>query len=118
VVIVRIGGFCPMGCGPELGLEVALDHGRIECQNPLCPRPTAAQEILCQEHPDHIVHLSRNGWSITHPAKERLDDELSRCGLNVWLNRWRELPYGPGRYRVQVDADRNWDQAYWQELRS
>lgn len=42
----KVDGECPMGCGPELVLHADLSSGRLVCDHPLCPRPTAAAELL------------------------------------------------------------------------
>jgi hypothetical protein len=46
---VKVDGVCPMGCGPELVLHIGLGSGRLVCEHPLCPHPTAAAELLAED---------------------------------------------------------------------
>ena len=47
-----VQGNCPMGCGEGLILG---EGGVIWCAALLCPRPTAAAEILADRESEHIV---------------------------------------------------------------
>jgi hypothetical protein len=50
----KVDGECPMGCGPELVLHADLSSGRLVCDHPLCPRPTAAAELLAGDEPEIV----------------------------------------------------------------
>lgn len=93
----RVAGFCPMGCGESLTLATG---GQIRCEYPLCPRPTAASEILADPQTGHIVELGVRDFSIIHPLRERLDGQLLECELNEYLQDLGGPPQPPGRYRV------------------
>jgi len=45
---MKIRGNCPMGCGEGLILS---ELGELFCGDLLCPRPTAAAEILADAGP-------------------------------------------------------------------
>lgn len=86
-----------MGCGETL-YQVGT---RIACDNAECPRPTAAMDVLSDpDLIDHMVDLSELGFSLKHPLRERLDNELNRCGLHEWLQGCEVSPQPQGRYRV------------------
>jgi hypothetical protein len=76
--MVMVEGRCP-ACGGRLHLE----GNRLACMASVCPRPTAAHEILNEpQRQDHIVSLSEDGYSVQHPLVERLDNELLNCPLS------------------------------------
>lgn len=50
----KVDGNCPMGCGPELVLHADWDSGRLVCDHPLCPRPTAAAELLARADGEEV----------------------------------------------------------------
>ena len=87
-----------MSCGEVLILGEA---GQVQCTNPGCPRPLAVCELLADPEAEHVVILTRTGFTIRHPLRERLDDELMRCPLHAYLagGGWR--PGSPGLYRAR-----------------
>jgi Family of unknown function (DUF6085) len=93
--MMKVIGYCPMGCGQHLVLNKA---GRIECTHDHCPDPDAAHKVLDDNEPHHIVTLSRTGFTIRHPIAERLGDALLHCALHTWLMNF--VPADPGVYRV------------------
>ena len=101
--MTAITGNCPMGCGEGLILG---EGGVLWCADLLCPRPTAAAEILADPEAGHLIDITLDGqFTIRHPLRERLDDALMRCGLHVLLAAddapWLE----PGRYRAAGEPD-------------
>jgi len=89
-----------MGC--DEGLIIG-EAGRLWCGNLLCPRPDAAARILEDDEAEHLVTFTEHGFTIRHPLRERLDDELMRCLLHEWcatLAPGRIPP--PGRYRALI----------------
>lgn len=74
---------CPM-CGR--GLAYAKDYGELTCVGTDCPRPTAAAELLSEGETEHLVTLSTNGYSVKHPIRERLDNQLLSCDLADYVS--------------------------------
>jgi uncharacterized protein DUF6085 len=95
--MTQIQGHCPLGCGEGLILG---EGGQIWCADLLCPRPTAAAEILADAEADHVVVLGGAGFTVRHPLRERLDDLLMSCTLHEYLANLPGPPQPPGRYRV------------------
>lgn len=93
-----IKGYCPVGCGPTLKRRPEDD--RIVCQDGRCPRPYAVSELLDDQETEHIVLFSVGGFTIRHPLRERLGDDLLRCMLNDFLGALSASPVPNGRYRV------------------
>lgn len=99
-------GFCPLGC-PD-GLVVGPDRFSLMCPSPTCPRPNAVMEILTDT--EHIIVIKDGGmYTIRHPLKERLDDELMTCFFQSRLNTYCAFYYlpEPGRYRA-IPSDGGW----------
>ena len=106
----QVAGYCPMGCGQTL----YLDDGRIYCRSPQCPRGDAVSDLLADAETNHIVWLRDEDFTIRHPLRERLGDELLNCQLHADLAQWGP-PLNPGKYRVPRDGDV--DHAYdWEPL--
>lgn len=107
-----VNGHCPMGCGPTLGLS---GSGDVVCCNKECSRTSAVHELLADTETEHIVHINdQSGWTIRHPLRERLDDELMRCALHdliAALSLRYDLSTVTGRHRVTRSGDR-W---HWEE---
>ena len=93
-----IKGYCPMGCGPTLRRRTADDM--IVCQHASCRRPTAVSEMISDREAEHVVQLTAEGFTVRHPLRERLDDDLVRCLLNEFLGALTAQPVPDGRYRV------------------
>lgn len=100
-----IAGHCPMGCGTTLFVGAG---GHITCSNIPCPNPTAVDTILAERETEHIVQLKQHDFSILHPLRERLDNELLRCDLHAYLIGLDGPPRQPGRYRARRDIDGAW----------
>lgn len=99
--MILVAGFCLMGCA-------------VVCCARGCPRPFAASELLADPETEHVVDYQAGGlWTMKHPLRERLDDQLMRCQLVQYLGSTYPGP-GAGRYRVR-DSDGTWA---WEPLPS
>lgn len=79
-VLTAAHGIAP-AC-PVCGSDLAVDQRRqLLCTDRACTRPSAAAELLSEGETEHIVTLSEDGYSVKHPIRERLDDELLDCWL-------------------------------------
>lgn len=76
--LVKVQGWCPMGCGQTLYLD---DLGRIYCDEFDCTNFEAAAELLDDRETGHIVVFGQVGFTIRHPLRERIADELMGCDL-------------------------------------
>ena len=94
----RVHGFCP-ACG-HVALTVGID-GHITCGHPDCPQPDAVSELLADKETGHVVWLADDDFTIRHPLRERLGDELLNCQLHADLTA-DGPPLPPGKYRVPV----------------
>jgi hypothetical protein len=99
-MIIDMTAPCPMGCGPTLHLSPA---GVIRCLDRQCPNPMAAQKILENADSADLVQIDAGGFSILHPLRERLDNGLFNCPVNMHLAALREPPAGPGFYYARLD---------------
>lgn len=93
----EVNGYCPMGCGATLA---RWSDGTILCTHPACTVPTAVDSILSDQETEHIVVLRPGDFTIRHPLRERLDDELMTCRLHKVIASFDSPPDPPGRYRV------------------
>jgi hypothetical protein len=92
-----IPGYCPMGCGETL---FRASGGYITCSWIGCPRPDAASDILHDQETDHTVEFREDSFTLRHPLRERLDDELTACGLHAYIASQDGPPPQLGTYRV------------------
>jgi len=99
-------GHCPMGCGQTLFLDT---DGRIDCWNTGCPRPDAAHRLLADTETEHLVQFDADGFTIRHPLRERLDDELMACGLHAYCAAMDTGPELHGRYRALRHPPDYWE---------
>lgn len=100
--MTRVRGYCPMGCGQTLSLGAS---GYVMCSFLPCPRPDAVSAILRDTEHEHIVDLTTDGFAISHPLRERLDDALVPCGLHTQLDEFQFVAvFEPGRYRVEQET--------------
>ncbi|MET9086137.1 DUF6085 family protein [Streptomyces sp. NPDC004237] len=98
-------GYCPLGCGATL----RLTKGVIACSDSECPRPDAVHTILSDDETEHILQFDEHGFTIRHPLRERLDDDLMRCDLHQFCATMLGPPRdGPGRYRATRLGPRDW----------
>lgn len=78
---VKVWGFCPYGCGQTL--IVRSDTGIIKCQKDDCPNAASVTALLIRAIPEHIVNFKDGGFSLKHPLKERVDDNLFECSIHL-----------------------------------
>lgn len=101
-----VQGFCPMGCGQTLYRSEA---GRVWCDNVDCTDDAAVHRLLEDQETEHIVRIGTGGFTIRHPLRERVNDELIRCTLTEHI-RWVGHDHmSPGDYRATHDKDAGWD---------
>jgi hypothetical protein len=92
-----VAGYCP-ACGWR-SLFLAYG-GHVTCRRAACPSPTSADTILDDPETEHVVELGPHGFTVRHPLRERLGDELMHCHLHWDLAALDEPPAPLGRYRV------------------
>jgi hypothetical protein len=105
---IEVNGHCPMGCGWTLRLSGA---GDVWCESPGCPRPAAVGEILMDRETEHLVQFEAGTFTVLHPLRERLDNELLDCGLHAEIAALPGPPVAPGMYRAmsELDGKRFWE---------
>lgn len=101
---MKINGYCPMGCGATLGV---LSDRVIACTGPDCPRPLAAAQVLDDAETEHLVEFGDEAFTVRHPLRERLDDQLMDCWLHEHIASLAGPPVAPGRYRA-LEGDGGW----------
>jgi hypothetical protein len=92
-----VRGYCPMGCGETLFIA---SGGYVTCSFLHCPAPDAVATILDDRETEHVVELGEENFTVRHPLRERLNDELLTCDLHNWLMGLDGPPRLPGRYRA------------------
>lgn len=107
---VHVEGYCPE-CGSD-SLEVDLPgfdlvSSPVHCMAPGCPRPDAAHIILQDAQTEHVVTFTGDGFTLRHPVRERINDDLLRCPVHRWISD-HDPGLSPGRYRVIVDGPGSW----------
>ncbi|WP_435582892.1 DUF6085 family protein [Amycolatopsis thermoflava] len=102
-----IDGYCPMGCGRTL---FVADGGFITCSFVHCPRPDAAADILADSETEHTVQFDADGFTVRHPLRERLDDELMSCKLHAVCAGLPGPPPQLGTYRATLTTG---DRPHW-----
>jgi hypothetical protein len=106
-------GWCPMGCGQTLGLFE--DDGRVLCSDLTCPCPDGVHQILADREHEHRVRWDADaGFSIRHPLRERVGDELLACELHAYCEDLDGPPVAPGLYRATWSGERaRWE---WKKI--
>lgn len=101
--VVKVRGFCPMGCGETLFVG---EDGCVTCADIDCPASGAVTTLLEDFETEHIVLFDEDGFSIQHPPRERLNGELFDCALHSRLRAQDEMPVEEeGLYRVIDDGE-------------
>lgn len=108
--MTKVAGNCPMGCGSTLFVG---EGGHITCSYIECPDPCAVDAILADREIDHIAILGEETFSLKHPLRERVSDELLDCALHQHIKALSGPPRVPGRYRVWQDVGGEW---IWEPL--
>lgn len=109
---LEINGCCPMGCGRTL---VAYADGNIWCSRSECSRPDAVAQILDDGESEHIVTFGDVTFTVRHPLRERLDNDLMECELHEYIAGLDGPPVDElGTYRAMPDGD-TW---FWERVSS
>lgn len=98
-----VKGYCPMGCGQTLFLA---SGGHITCRLDVCPNPTAVDDILAWPEHEHVVTFASKDFTILHPLRERLNNELVNCDLHAFCRHLDGPPVEPGNYRARGSGDK------------
>lgn len=105
-----VPGYCPMGCGQTL---FRASGGYITCRYLECPRPDAMSSILEDQEHEHLVTFDEKGFTVRHPLRERLDEQLMSCDLHRFCADLSGPPAQLGTYRVSLGPDKrlwsNWN---------
>lgn len=101
----QIVGHCPACGGTTLFIGTG---GHITCSLISCPRPTAVDELLVEQETEHVVLFDEHTFTVRHPLRERLDDQLMTCNLHKTIADRSGPPAQPGRYRVTWTEGRWW----------
>jgi hypothetical protein len=107
----KVKGYCPMGCGQTLFIASGT---YITCLWIDCPRPDAVADLLEDREREHVVVLTKREFTVRHPLRERLDDELLTCDLHKWIASRSGPPAALGRYRVYWPGSK--EGGVWEEL--
>lgn len=97
----NVRGYCPMGCGETLFLG---EGGCVTCAEIECPMPDAVHNLL-SELPEtgHIgTFADDNGFTLTHPLRERIGETLDQCPMHRHLKSLDGPPVAPGKYRLNL----------------
>lgn len=99
---MRITGFCPACGSTALDTRVA-SHGATEiyCRRADCPDPGAASKILADPEIEHVIEFGITGFTVRHPLRERIADDLFNCEVHQDHSRMGYRPVATnGRYRA------------------
>lgn len=69
-------GYCPMGCGETLFLAAG---GHVTCSMIGCPNPTAVDDLLGDPMTNHVMTVTKEGFTLRHPLRERVGGQLENC---------------------------------------
>lgn len=106
----RVVGYCPACGGESLFLAAG---GYVTCSRLECPRPAAVDELLEDRETEHIVVLRDRDFTVRHPLRERLDDQLLTCVIHQRITSLNGPPAQLGTYRVTVLPGGSW---MWEEV--
>lgn len=106
----KVQGYCPMGCGDTLFLG---SGGHITCSYIGCAEPDAVSTLLDDPETRHVVEFEETGFTIRHPIRERLRDQLMDCKFHEHVAALSGPPVKPGRY-CAIPVGDSWR---WEELR-
>lgn len=105
----RVHGNCVMGCGETLILAAG---GHVTCCRISCPEPDAVSTLLEDAETEHVVRFGPDAFTVRHPLRERLRDELMDCELGEHIADMDGPPVQPGLYRARR-RDGGWT---WESL--
>lgn len=103
-LMIKVNGFCPRGCGETLYLH----QGNVCCSDFHCPEEGAVTKILSDAEVEHIVGFGTSGFTIRHPLRERVNDEILECELGEYLSTFSSSPRELGAYRARPWGDKHW----------
>lgn len=108
--MIELNGHCPMGCGWTLAVSQA---GDVWCSRADCPRPNAVGLILADNETEHLVKFGESTFTVLHPLRERLDNQLMECTVHDEVSGLDGPPVPPGLYRAmaELDGSRFWESA-------
>lgn len=108
-----VAGHCPMGCGQTLFLG---DAGFVTCSRDVCPEPDAVSTLLDDRETEHLVRLTEDGFTVRHPLRERLRDQLMECSLTEHVRNLSPERVVPGLWRLHRNTGPGamWN---WEEIR-
>lgn len=104
---LKVNGVCP-ACGSESLYPAAVGktvYRDIMCSNADCPDPSAASKILSESEIHHTVLINDKSFSLKHPLRERIGNELLSCPVYKMLTSLDGPPAQTGTYRVRVVGD-------------
>lgn len=76
--MIKITGYCPMGCGQTLFLG---EGGYVTCSMLSCPNPTSVSDLLDDLQTEHVMTVTREGFTLRHPLRERIGRKLEECEM-------------------------------------
>lgn len=106
----EVKGYCPMGCGA--GTLALRPGGEVYCAALSCPDPDAVAKILDNPETEHVVTIREDSFSVKHPLRERVDDDLFDCRLFEELRDFGGPPAEPGVYRATRHAPDGYSESY------
>lgn len=107
---IQMKGFCP-NCGQRTLVAKwgMVGEAELACTNLGCDDLAAASKIIGECETEHIVMCFEETYTIKHPLRERINDELYDCTIAAaFRDEWGPPREGPGLYRVTpmpVDPD-------------
>ena len=68
--------------------------------------------ILQDSQTEHEVTFTHDGFTLRHPVRERLDDELLHCGAHRYLMAQDGPVMMPGTYRMTLVEETGHERCY------
>jgi len=108
---LHVAGYCPMGCGQTLYVDIEQEPTQVLCVEGDCPRNDAMSLIMGNPETEHVVDFQADGYTVQHPLRERILGHLFDCPLFEQLSsipnmRWQ------GKFRVTTgDPERGFGSA-------
>jgi hypothetical protein len=101
--VTRVQGHCPACGSASLFLG---DGGYVTCGRLDCSCRSAASDILAERETEHVVVFKAGSFTVKHPLRERINDELLTCELHAYISRLDGPPTMPGVYRAVMGETR------------
>lgn len=106
--MIRVAGYCPMGCGEKLVLG---EDDAIVCVGNGCPDPYRLRDILADDRVDHLLFHHGDTFTLKHPLRER-PEEMMTCALFDRIKQVDEPPHRPGIYAVRERVPDGYSESY------